>query len=488
MKKNNAAFTRGSIGGTMIKTAFAMVAGTLAMSGYNIADTYFVGQLPGAEPLAAMGFTFPVIMLVGCVFHGLGIGVVTTSSQALGADKRRKAAGLISSGLLLIVLFSMLTGIAGISTVNITFRLFGASGRTLAMVEDYMNIWYFGCATAALAMAGNGLMVSIGSPRSASVLMMTGMIINVLLDPLFIFGWGIFPAMGIRGAAIATIISQCVSASIMVILLYKRHKLLEFKPIPWRKMRKGWGSMVRFAMPAAIGMLLMPVGSAVITKITSRFGDAAVAATAAAGRLEMVAFIFPMALGISLLPMVGQNFGARLYGRIRQCRRFAMNFAFIFLLFMAVVYFIFAEHLVVLFSGDREVQRIMADCMRIIPWGFAMIEIHRYSGFFFTGCGHPHAAAWLNSLRILGLMIPFSFAAMYFESLSGLFYARLAADIIAGTAGWILSARMVNRLPADGELPPLMTPHRQWGHLIRRGRLLSIAAAQADIDNRSSTQ
>ena len=89
-KKNQAIYTRGPIGRTMMKTAFAMVAGTLAMSGYNIADTFFVGQLHSEIPLAAMGFTFPVIMLIGCVFRGLGVGVMTTAAQAVGGTAGRR--------------------------------------------------------------------------------------------------------------------------------------------------------------------------------------------------------------------------------------------------------------------------------------------------------------------------------------------------------------------------------------------------------------
>ena len=101
MKANDskAAYTTGPIGKTMLMTAFSMLAGTLAMSGYNIADTYFVGQL-GKIPLAAMGFTFPVIMLIGCVFRGLGVGVMTNAAQALGSGNNAKAGKLITSGLL----------------------------------------------------------------------------------------------------------------------------------------------------------------------------------------------------------------------------------------------------------------------------------------------------------------------------------------------------------------------------------------------------
>lgn len=486
LKKDNAAYTRGSIRGTMIKTGFAMLAGTLAMSGYNIADTYFVGRL-GKSPLAAMGFTFPVIMLIGCLFHGLASGVMTISAQALGGGRRAKAARLVTSGLLLIFLISIMLALLGMSTTDWIFERFGATGETLGQVKGYMNIWYFGCATASLSMTGNDLLIAAGDSKVASGMMIVGMLVNVLFDPLLIFGWGPVPAMGIRGAALATIGSQLVATVAVLWLLYRRHGLLRFERIPWRRLRSSWKLVVRFAVPASIGMLMMPIGSAIITRITASFGDTAVAATAAAGRLEMIAFIFPMAIGIPLLSMVGQNYGARLYERIRICRRFSMRFAFLFLLAMAVVYFFTAPVLVRFFSPDRDVQKIMTLCMYIIPWGFGMIEIHRYAGFFFTGCGRPSVSAWLNALRILGLMIPLSLLALYLHSLEALFAARLAADVLAGGIGFCLAKRMVNRLPADGQPPPPSAAPLKFSRFLPN-RLQALATAQAQIDSASDTQ
>ncbi|MBS1371711.1 MAG: MATE family efflux transporter [Lentisphaeria bacterium] len=486
LKKDNAAYTRGSIRGTMIKTGFAMLAGTLAMSGYNIADTYFVGRL-GKSPLAAMGFTFPVIMLIGCLFHGLASGVMTISAQALGGGRRAKAARLVTSGLLLIFLISIMLALLGMSTTGWIFERFGATGETLGQVKGYMNIWYFGCATASLSMTGNDLLIAAGDSKVASGMMIVGMLVNVIFDPLLIFGWGPVPAMGIRGAALATIGSQLVATVAVLWLLYRRHGLLRFERIPWRRLRSSWKLVVRFAVPASIGMLMMPIGSAIITRITASFGDTAVAATAAAGRLEMIAFIFPMAIGIPLLSMVGQNYGARLYGRIRICRRFSMRFAFLFLLAMAVVYFFTAPVLVRFFSPDRDVQKIMTLCMYIIPWGFGMIEIHRYAGFFFTGCGRPSVSAWLNALRILGLMIPLSLLALHLRSLEALFAARLAADVLAGGIGFCLAKRMVNRLPADGQPPPPSAAPLKFSRFLPN-RLQAFATAQARIDGAGDTQ
>lgn len=487
MKQEKAVYTRGPIGKTMVLTALSMLAGTLAMSGYNIVDTYFVSRL-GKIPLAGMGFSFPVIMLIGCVFRGLSIGVMTTAAQAIGRGKRNKAAVLVTSGILLIVLFSFLLAILGMSTGRLAFTLMGASGEALNQVIGYMDIWYFGCVTASLGMAGNDLLISAGSSKSASLLMVAGLLLNAVLDPLFIFGYGPIPEMGIRGAALATVIAQLFSAVAVLTILYRRLHLLRFVRIPLRQLRSSWNIIIRFAVPSSIGMLMMPIGSTIITWITARFGDTAVAATAAAGRLEMAAFIFPMALGISLLPMIGQNFGARLYSRIRACQRFSMRFAFLFLLGMAVIYYFFAGELVAFFSPDPEVQKVMTLCMHIIPWGFGMIEIHRFGGFFYTGCGRPSVAAFLNGLRILGLMVPFSFLALYFDSLAGLFWARLAADVIAGTVAWLMARHLVRRLPEDGMALP---PHEDKGGFLRYltvSRLKGVAVAQAEIDSSSHTQ
>lgn len=454
MKKQEAkaAYTTGPIGKTMLTTALSMFAGTLAMSGYNIADTYFVGQL-GRNPLAAMGFTFPVIMLIGCVFRGLGVGVMTTAAQALGSGNSGKATKLITSGLLLILLVSIVFAVAGINCIESTFVLFGANAEVMPDIRAYMMTWYLGCCTASLGMAGNDLLIAAGDSRIASFMMMAGMILNVIFDPLFIMGFGPVPAMGIKGAAVATVLSQFISAFVVLAILAKRHGLILFSRMPFTIFKTTWALIIRYAVPSTIGMLMMPLGSAVVTKITAYFGNTAVAASAAAGRLEMVAFIFPMALGIALLPMVGQNYGARLYSRINQCRRFAMRFAFFFLLCMGIVYILTASYLVKLFSPDPEVQQIMVLYMRIVPIGFGMIEIHRYSTFFFTGCGQPAVAAWLNGLRIVVLMIPFSLLALWADSLPMLFVARMLADVLAGALGCWMSRGLTRSLPGDGRAP-----------------------------------
>ena len=447
-----AVYTQGPIAKSMIKTALAMIPATLALSGYNLVDAYFVGQMVGKTaadaPMAAMGFTLPVVMLIGCLFHGLGIGVSAPAAQALGGNKLERAAKGSSSGVLMIMLVSILTAIIGMSCVRSVFSSFGAAGEVLDLVIEYMDIWYFGCFTASIAMAGHGLLISVGDNRMASTLMMTGMIINAILDPLFIFGWGFFPALGIRGAALATICAQATGGSISMYILWRKHHLIRFRKIPLQELRNYWIVTLRYAIPASLGMLMMPVGMTVITRLTATFGTAAMAGCTAAGRLETIAFVIPMSLGMTLTPFIAQNYGARRYDRIREGLIFAFKFAFVFLFASAVLFALLARFIAPHFCNSAEAQEVMARCIMISVWGLSGVEIHRFAGFSYTGCGRPAAAAMLNGMRFLLFLIPFSLIAWYFRSLNGLFVARLAADVLSGVVGAFLALRTINALIA----------------------------------------
>ena len=134
-----------------------MIPATLAISGYNIANTFFVAKL-GTLPLAAMGFTFPMVMLIGCVYRGLGIGAMTPLAHALGRKNYVKAAKLVSAGLLLIVALSAAIGVAGYFSIDWTFRHFGVSNEVMPMVRDYMSIWYLGSITGAVTSIASRLL------------------------------------------------------------------------------------------------------------------------------------------------------------------------------------------------------------------------------------------------------------------------------------------------------------------------------------------
>ena len=444
-------YTRGSIAKVMFTTALSMVPGTLAISGYNIVDTYFVSKL-GTDPLAAMGFTFPVVMIVGCIYHGLGGGVMTPVAQLLGGGRRDQAARMVTSGIVLFTLIGLAMSLAGIALIDPIFRMQGAKPELMPMIRQYMTIWFLGSLSVALGGAGTHLLVSAGIPKLGGLMMLFGLGLNAVLDPIFIFGWGFVPRMGIAGAAIATVIAQLIALVLVTTILHFKLRLIA--PLsalfPYPRVLNAWQTIFRYGIPAILGMVLNPAGMAVITYAVAKTGGKeAVAAVSAAARMEAVAFIFPMSLGMSLLPIIGQNFGAKRYDRIDLCRRISMRFAFFYLLFMSVAYYCCAPYAARIFSDDPKVVPLMAHYLRVITWGFAFIEIHRYSTFYFTGVGMAKSGAALNIMRVAGFMVPLTLIALCFRSLEGIFSARLAADVLAGTIGCILARRLTRRLMAE---------------------------------------
>jgi putative MATE family efflux protein len=432
---------RQSVRRTLFNMAFPMLAGTFAMNAYTLTDTWFVSRL-GTLPLAAMGFTFPVVMLLTCVAGGLGSGITALVSHAIGRYNDAAAARITTHGITLTVAAAAVISIIGYLSIGPVFSKLGADAATMPLINGYMRTWYLGTIFMSLPMIGNGILISMGDSRSASRFMIMGTLLNAILDPIMIFGWFGFPAMGIRGAALATIIAQTVATVWLFYLLKKKHRLIAFAGQRLGDWLGSFRQIVRFGVPGILSMILMPVSAGVITSIVSRFGNEAVAACGAAGRIEMFAFVIPMALGMSLMPFVSQNYGAARLDRIREAITVSTRFALLYGGATALVFFLGAPLLAAIFSDDPEVSGIMIMHIRIISFGFGMMETHRYCGFVLTGLHRPLHTTLLNAIRVLGLLIPLSYLGARLGGIQGVFWGRLATDIIVGSIGllWVYRA------------------------------------------------
>lgn len=445
---------QGSVRRTLFRMAFPMLAGTFAMNAYNLADTWFVAKL-GTLPLAAMGFSFPVVMLLTFMAGGIGTGVTTLASHALGRKDRPLAARIVTHGFLLTMLVSGVMSAAGYLSIEPVFTRLGADAVTLPLIGEYMRTWYLGAVFMALPMMGNGILIALGDSVSAGRFMMLGTILNVVLDPVMIFGFLGFPALGIFGAALATVLSQAVSTAWLFWLLIRKHRLLGLEAWHAGPVGESWRRILGFAVPSIISMVLMPVSSAVITHLLSRFGPEAVAAGGAASRIESFAFVIPMALGISLTPFMSQNFGAGRLDRIGEAKSLATRFALAYGAFVAVVFVLGAPVLASVFTEDAKVSGILTLYVSIIPFGYGMMEVHRYCGFIFTGMQKPVLATVLNVIRVLGLLIPLSFAGAWYAGILGIFTGRLITDLTVGLIGLLWVTRVLRTV--SGRAAPVGT-------------------------------
>ncbi|NLF96225.1 MAG: MATE family efflux transporter [Candidatus Riflebacteria bacterium] len=445
--------THGSVKRTLFRMAFPMLAGTISMSAYNLADTWYVSLL-GTLPLAAMGFTFPVIMLLTFVAGSIGTGVTTLSSHSLGKSDREAASDIVTHGIIFTVMVAVSMAVVGYNTIEPVFTRLGADAFTLPLIGDYMRTWYLGALTMALPMMGNGILIACGDSKGASRFIMLSMAINVILDPIMIFGWFGFPALGIMGAALATVISQGLSTIWLFYLLSKKHGLLRFRPGSLLHFLQSCRKILGFAIPSGLSMMLMPISSAVITALLSRYGHEAVAAAGAASRIEMFAFVVPMALGMSMTPYISQNLGAGRIDRIREGKNVATTFALTYGAFIAIVFYLAAPLLSRIFTSDPEVSRILIMYIRIISFGYGMMEVHRYCGFVMTGMHRPVNATLLNALRVIVLLIPLSYAGAYYDGIRGIFFGRLITDLTVGTVGLFWVSRVIRTAIAETRPDP----------------------------------
>jgi len=431
---------------TLFRMAVPMLAGTIAHNTYNFVDTMFVSKL-GTVPLAAMGFTFPVVTLLIFIAGGIGTGVTTLTSHALGRKDRKEAQRMVTHGILMVILVSVVIAIAGFLSIKPVFTLLGANEKTMPFIKEYMSIWYLGALFMALPMMGNGILISLGDSKAASSFMVLGAILNCVLDPVMIYGLAGFPAMGMAGAALATVVAQALSTIWLIWLLAGKHKLLRVKNLSLSLFPKSCRRISDFAIPASLSMILMPLASGVLTALISKFGNEAVAAVSAASRVEMFSFIIPMALGMSLVPFVSQNFGAGQLDRIYQARIYSIRFALLYGALVAAIMFFAAPMLALIFTDDQNVIELFTLYLRIISVGFGMMEVHRYCGFFLTGIHHPVLSTVLNGFRVLVLLLPLSFLGSRVSGIRGIFTGRLLTDLLAGTAGivtvtWMLKEKM----------------------------------------------
>jgi len=440
------ALVRDSVKRTLFNMAFPMLAGTFAMTAYNLTDTWFVSRL-GTLPLAAMGFTLPVVTLLTFVAGGLGTGVMTLVSHAIGRRARTEAARVATHGVTLAIMVSAAMTIAGYLSIDIVFTKLGADAAALTLIGEYMRTWYLGAVFMSLPMLANGILISVGDSKTASRMMLLGTALNGVLDPIMIFGYLGCPAMGIRGAALATVIAQAIVSAWLFALLRWKHHLLIFRKARWGEYKAMSGRILRLGVPSMLSMTLMPISASVITRLLSRFGSEAVAAAGTASRIEMFAFVVPMALGICLTPFVSQNYGANRKDRIREALGLGTRFAFLYGGVIAGLFFVCARGIARVFSSDPGVIDCLVAYMRIISFGYGAMEVHRYCGFILTGLQKPIQTASLNAIRVFVLLIPLSWAGAYFYGVQGVFIGRLATDLTAACIGLCWAHRAIQRAP-----------------------------------------
>jgi len=440
--------TEGSVKSHLLELTLPMTVGLLAMMSKNLVDTYFVAQL-GTEELSGISFTFPIILLLMSVAIGLGSGSTSVVSRAAGEGDTSKVRRRCTDALTLSFLMVGVVAALGLATCRPVFHALGARGEVLEHVVAYMQPWYLGLIALVCPMVGNGLLRANGEARLPGVIMVLSALINVVLDPLLIFGLLGFPRLGIAGASVATVASN-VAVSVIVVWLLAKKRLLTLQRPAWSEVKDSWRRIVVIAVPAAGANTVNPLGLAVVTGLLARIGPESVAGFGVATRVESLCAIMLFALSAAIGPVVGQNYGAHRPDRVDEGVKAGFQMGVAWSLAAAVLVGISAPWVVQLFDGSPTVQEVAVRYLWIVPVTFGGYGMNIVQCAAFNNLGRPLLGTLTTLLRML-VYVPVAAVLMAFLGSTGVFIGAGVGNVAGGVIAWVGSRWLAAQIGAkDG--------------------------------------
>jgi putative MATE family efflux protein len=440
--------TQGSLARHIVRLAGPMALGILAIMAMNVVDTYFVGQL-GTDQLAAMSFTFPVVFFLSSLTMGMGVGVTSVVSRAVGRRDHDKARRVTTDALALATLVVGVISVGGYLSIGPIFELLGAQPKLMPMIEEYMSIWYLGAAFLVVPMIGNAAIRSTGDTRTPAFIMIAVAIMNIVLDPLFIFGIGSWEGWGIGGAATASVVSRGFALVASTWILRYREDLISFDLPDMSAVLQSWREVMWVGAPAGATRSVVPLTNAFITAIIAGFGSDAVAGYGAATRVEAFALVISNGLTSSLGPLVGQNWGAGQKRRVYRAIIYTCSAVAVVSFAIWGLLYGFAEPLAHLFTDDDGAVEVFVVFVAIVPLGHALQGAFRSMSNTWNAIDRPVAAAALSLLRTLGLIAPLAWLGAEHFGVDGTFWGIMLANSIAGIVAIAAARPVIESTPLD---------------------------------------
>ena len=437
LKDNNNTYNLvdGSIQRSLIRMTTPMIIGMLALFTFQLVDTWFISFL-GTESLTAISFTFPVTFAVMSLAIGLGIGASAVVAKALGSsqfEKAKEAATVINY--ISLILACLVVIISWILMEDI-FTLMGANDRLLIPIRDYMVVWLPGSILVVCIMTSNSILRGYGDTKTPSILMAAAAFSNALLDPLFIFGIGPFPELGIQGAALATVISWMLGFCYLFYLLVFKMELVS-RSLPNKATLKNSGlDMLRIGVPAAGANMMTPLAAGIMTAIAAGFGDSTVAAFGVGARIEPIATLLVLAISSSLPPLISQNYGAGRLDRIKEAYRIATRFILVWQLIIYLLLAIGAGILASIFSEDPEVVEAIKLFVWIMPLGYGLQGIIILTNSSLNALHRPLNALILSIARFFVFYLPLAYVGSVYFGLYGFFAGAVCGNLLMAMISW----------------------------------------------------
>lgn len=424
-----------------------MIWGVLAVISKGIVDTFFVSRL-GTEQLGAMTFAFPVMMVVSNLAIGLGVGTGSVVARAIGEGDPEVVKRRATDGLLLAVLLVSATALLGLLTLEPLFSALGAKGEVMVHVREYMRTWYWGMGFLVVPMVGNGIIRATGDAKVPGVVMTISAFVNIGLDPVLIFGLLGAPAMGIQGAALATVISNVVTFVAALGILHFRERMILWRSAPPAEVWQSWKAILHIGVPAAATNMVNPIGAAVVTAIMARFGTEVVAGLGVAVRVETLSVVVMLALSSSVGPMVGQNAGAGRWDRVQETLRFSHTICLITGVVVAALLWLLAGRIAAVFDDSATVIAVASTYLSWAGLSYAGYGVAITTAAAFNALGRPLPSTTLVVVRIVLIVVPVTYFLSNVVGWAAVAWAAVLGNVLAGVAALLLARPLLSRQPA----------------------------------------
>ncbi|HQN61844.1 MATE family efflux transporter [Mesotoga prima] len=436
------------IGRLLLSLSLPATIGMLVQAMYNFVDTIFVGRGVGSMGIAGISISLPVQIFVMAFAQMFGIGGASVISRALGErdhEKARRAAGNV---MVFSVAFGLVMTLLGQFFLDQLLIMLGASEAIIPYAREYLGIILLGSAFFSFGMAMNHVVRAEGKPKIAMAAMLISAVLNIILDPIFIFSLN----LGIWGAALATVLSQAATSIYVLFYFLSGKSLLRISLrslIPeWRIMRETVSvGLSAFSRQVAGSLLAVVLNNSLVFY----GGDIAVAVYGVINRLLMV-FIMPM-FGVNqgFLPIVGYNYGARKMRRARESVKLASAVTTMIALFSSIVMFLFARQLISIFTDETELIESTIYALRIVILATPTIGVQVIASGMFQALGKALPALFLSLLRQIIILIPLILVIPRFLGINGIWISFPLADLIAFAISLVFYLREL-KIFRSGEL------------------------------------
>ncbi|MGG7177924.1 MATE family efflux transporter [Clostridium paraputrificum] len=414
----------------IVKYSIPAILSMLITSLYNIADRAFIGSIPEVGPLAiaGLGITMPIFTLIVAFGVLTAMGATTNISIKLGEGKRDEAEKYLGNAFMLAVIISAVVTVVGLAFINPILRVFGASSETLIYAKEYISVIFVGSVFAIAGFTLNNSIRADGNPKMAARTMIAGCIINLILDPLFIFVFG----MGIRGAAIATVLTQGITFIWIIYYFTKGKSNLKIKGEYLRLDFKYVKTIVVIGLaPFAMELSASLVHVILNNSLKVYGGDLAIGAMTAVTSIALIFMmpIFGLTQGVQTI--IGYNYGAKKYNRSKEALKLSMFIGTIIVTIGFVLVQMFPEVFIGIFNRDPELMRIAVGGIRIYLLTLPLIAVAIVGPVYFQAIGKAKYSMFLSLLRQFILLIPIIIILPKFIGLPGVWVAQPISDIIS---------------------------------------------------------